>query len=316
MYLFTFKKKIMQITNNIFMVRPKHFSFNFETAHNNFYQNQVKISSKEIIDNVIAEFDKMVDNLINKGINVDVFEDKDDLITPDSIFPNNWITMHESGEIVLYPMFAKNRKIEVRDDIIKVLTQKYNFSNTIDLRKNICNDIFLEGTGSMVLDRKKRILYASISERTNQKLVEHFSKIFNYKTILFKSLQKVKNNYFPIYHTNVMMSIGDDFCVICLDSIIDSKQKKNVILSLEESEKKIICISEKQKNNFAGNMLQLKGNDKTLIMSKSAFKSLERNQIKKLESLTEILVCEIDTIEKIGGGSVRCMIAEIFSNAS
>ena len=303
----------MQLTNNIFMIKPMHFAFNHETSENNFYQKNITISDKKLNRNVLIEFDGMVNQLLEKGVNVKVFEDKESIVTPDSIFPNNWISTHMSGEIVLYPMYASNRRLEVRTDIIEKLIKDYNFSKVIDYRKKNEGKKFLEGTGSMILDRKNRILYASVSERTNKELVNQFSKEFGYSSVLFNSYQKINNTLSPIYHTNVMMSVCSEFCVICLDSIDDLNQKKNVILSLEKSGKKIINISQEQKNNFAGNMLQLQGKYKTLVMSSSAFNVLSTDQKKLLESMTDFAICNVETIEKIGGGSTRCMIAEIFS---
>ena len=303
----------MQLTNNIFMIKPMHFAFNHETSENNFYQKNITISDKKLNRDVLIEFDGMVNQLLEKGVNVKVFEDKESIVTPDSIFPNNWISTHKSGEIVLYPMYASNRRLEVRTDIIEKLIKDYNFSKVIDFRKENEGKKFLEGTGSMILDRQNKILYASVSERTNKELVNQFSKEFGYSSVLFNSYQKINNTLSPIYHTNVMMSLCSEFCVICLDSIDDLNQKKNVILSLEKSGKKIIDISQEQKNNFAGNMLQLQGKYKTLVMSSSAFNVLSTDQKKLLESMTDFAICNVETIEKIGGGSTRCMIAEIFS---
>ena len=305
-----------QNTSEIFMIRPKHFNFNHETAKNNHFQKEEKrLKNKEILENAVSEFEELVKKIKKKNIKVEVFEDREDVITTDSIFPNNWISLHKDGKIYLYPMFSEIRRKEKRIDLINYYRDEgYLINETIDLGKYEKENKFLEGTGSMVLDRENKLCYAATSERTSIEVLNKFCETSGYEAIAFKSYQTFKNKRKEIYHTNVMMCIADKYAIICLDSIDNIDERKYVIKKLIESKKEIIEINEKQCNNFAGNMLQLKNNEnkKFLIMSKSAYDSLSKEQLKLITSYNEIIYSSLDTIEKLGGGSARCMITENF----
>ena len=305
-----------QITSEIFMIRPKHFNFNHETAKNNHFQKEEKtLKNKEVLQNAISEFEELVKKIKQKNIKVEIFEDREEVITTDSIFPNNWISLHKDGKIYVYPMFSEIRRKEKRIDIINSYRDNgYLINETIDLSKYEKENKFLEGTGSMVLDRENKLCYAAISERTSREVLNKFCEISGYEAIAFKSYQTFENKRKEIYHTNVMMCIADKYVIICLDSIDNIDERKSVIEKLIESKKEIIEINEKQCNNFAGNMLQVKNNQnkKFLIMSKSAYDSLSKEQLKLITSHNEIIYSSLDTIEKLGGGSARCMITENF----
>ena len=305
-----------QVTSEIFMIRPKHFNFNHETAKNNHFQKEEKtLKNKEILQNAISEFEELVKKIKQKNIKVEIFEDREEVITTDSIFPNNWISLHKDGKIYVYPMFSEIRRKEKRIDIINSYRDNgYLINETIDLSKYEKENKFLEGTGSMVLDRENKLCYAAISERTSREVLNKFCETSGYEAIAFKSYQTFENKRKEIYHTNVMMCIADKYVIICLDSIDNIDERKSVIKKLIESKKEIIEINEKQCNNFAGNMLQVKNNQnkKFLIMSKSAYKSLSKEQLKLITSHNEIIYSSLDTIEKLGGGSARCMITENF----
>lgn len=305
-----------QVTSEIFMIRPKHFNFNHETAKNNHFQKEEKtLKNKEVLQNAISEFEELVKKIKQKNIKVEIFEDREEVITTDSIFPNNWISLHKDGKIYVYPMFSEIRRKEKRIDIINSYRDNgYLINETIDLSKYEKENKFLEGTGSMVLDRENKLCYAAISERTSREVLNKFCEISGYEAIEFKSYQTFENKRKEIYHTNVMMCIADKYVIICLDSIDNIDERKSVIEKLIESKKEIIEINEKQCNNFAGNMLQVKNNQnkKFLIMSKSAYDSLSKEQLKLITSHNEIIYSSLDTIEKLGGGSARCMITENF----
>ena len=303
-----------QSTNSILMIRPNNFGYNEETALDNHYQNQgsLEMNSNE---NAQKEFDNMVFNLRQNGISVYVFQDDDINYTPDSIFPNNWISFHENGDVGLYPMYAENRRLERRPEVIKFLEDEgFNIDNIVDYSSAESENKFLEGTGSMILDRENRIAYCSISKRSNEDLFIEFCEDFEFTPVLFNSYQSVGDKRLPIYHTNVMMCVATNYVVICLDSIDDKKQRKNVSNFINESGKKIIEISENQVESFAGNMLELlndKG-DSILVMSKSAENSLSEIQKNSIKKYSKIISSNINTIEVCGGGSARCMMAEIF----
>ncbi|MFL2619643.1 MAG: citrulline utilization hydrolase CtlX [Flavobacteriaceae bacterium] len=303
-----------QSTNSILMIRPNNFGYNEETALDNHYQNQgsLEMDSNE---NAQKEFDNMVFNLRQNGISVYVFQDDDINYTPDSIFPNNWISFHENGDVGLYPMYAENRRLERRPEVIKFLEDEgFNIDNIVDYSSAESENKFLEGTGSMILDRENRIAYCSISKRSNEDLFIEFCEDFEFTPVLFNSYQSVGDKRLPIYHTNVMMCVATNYVVICLDSIDDKKQRKNVSNFINETGKKIIEISENQVESFAGNMLELlndKG-DSILVMSKSAENSLSEIQKNSIKKYSKIISSNINTIEVCGGGSARCMMAEIF----
>ena len=302
-----------QITKNILMIEPVSFNYNAETALNNYFQkNDANFSKPQIQKKALEEFNNFVKLLRSKQVNVHVIKDTIHPLTPDSIFPNNWISFHSNGEVLLYPMFANNRRLERRRDIIKKLQNEYFVSQVKSLVHYEDKSIFLEGTGSMILDRTNKICYASISLRTNKSIVLDFCDQLNYKPVLFNSFQDVDGKRLPIYHTNVMMCVASDFAIVCLDAIDSQDEKNSVINSLITTNKEIIQISELQANKFAGNMLQVQGDKKYLIMSESAFNTLSEEQIQKIESYCSILYSDLKTIEKFGGGSARCMMAEIF----
>ena len=302
-----------QITKNILMIEPVSFNYNAETALNNYFQkNDANFSKPQIQKKALEEFNNFVKLLRSKQVNVHVIKDTIHPLTPDSIFPNNWISFHSNGEVLIYPMFANNRRLERRRDIIKKLQNEYLVSEVKSLVHYEDKSIFLEGTGSMILDRTNKICYASISLRTNKSIVLDFCDQLNYKPVLFNSFQDVDGKRLPIYHTNVMMCVASDFAIVCLDAIDSQDEKNSVINSLITTNKEIIQISELQANKFAGNMLQVQGDKKYLIMSESAFNILSEKQIQKIESYCSILYSDLKTIEKFGGGSARCMMAEIF----
>jgi len=309
------KKIKKQITKNLIMVRPEHFDFNYETAENNHFQKEEKKLSKEkILKNAKGEFDNLYKKLIKNKINVDVFNDRKKVRTTDSVFPNNWISLHQDGSVYVYPMFSENRRKERRFDIIEKLKKQFVIRSVIDLSYFEKESVFLEGTGSMILDRQNKICYSSISDRTNLIALNDFCNRALYNPVTFKSYQKVEGKINLIYHTNVMMCIADQYAIVCLDSIHNTKEREVLISSLEKTNKEIIEISEKQCNSFAGNMLQVsnRNDQKFLVMSSSAYKCLNTFQIKKILSYNKVIHSNLEQIEKLGGGSARCMIAENF----
>lgn len=298
------------------MIRPVNFRMNEQTAVNNYYQS--------VLDNVLPEtvnakaqqeFDNYAEKLRAIGVNVVVVDDSKDTDTPDSIFPNNWVSFHENGNVGLYPMFAENRRLERREDILVTLEEKgFTINNVVDYTSAEAEHVFLEGTGSLILDRINRKAYCALSPRADEDLFIEFCEDFEFTPVVFTSNQTVNGERKAIYHTNVMMCIGETFAVICLDSIDDKKERKSVIKHLKENGKEVLAITEAQVNNFAGNMLQVKGanDDPYLIMSQAAYDSLNNGQITTLNKHTKILSSSLDTIEACGGGSARCMMAEVF----
>ena len=306
---------MQQTTNTILMIRPVNFRMNEQTAVNNFFQEDLDLKNTVINAKAQEEFDVFVEKLRGVGVNVIVEDDLKSSDTPDSIFPNNWISFHENGEVGLYPMFAENRRKERREDILDRLEEEgFLIQNIMDYTSAEEDDIFLEGTGSILLDRVYRKAYCALSARADEELFIEFCEDFEYTPIVFVAFQTVDGKRLPIYHTNVMMTLGADFAVICLDSIDDKADRKNVIQHLKENGKEIIVITEAQMHQFAGNMLEVKGlNDKRfLVMSKAAHDSLTHDQITKIEKYCEILSSDLNTIETCGGGSARCMMAEVF----
>jgi hypothetical protein len=305
----------MQITNTILMIRPVNFRMNEQTAVNNYFQRDIDLGDTAINARAQAEFDDFVTLLRSKGVTVLVVEDTKDPSTPDSIFPNNWISFHADGTVGMYPMFAENRRDERREDILDMLEKKgFLIESVMDYTTAEEEGIFLEGTGSILLDRMNEKAYCALSERANEELLIEFCEDFEYLPVIFKAYQTVDGKRLPIYHTNVMMCLGEDFSVICLDSIDDKKERKNVTDHLKKDGKEIINITEKQMHHFAGNMLQVLGgeNKRLLVMSTAAYDSLTRDQIKRLEAHSEIVHSSLETIETCGGGSARCMMAEVF----
>eukprot|EP00510_Aplanochytrium_minuta_P007545 CAMPEP_0184029876 /NCGR_PEP_ID=MMETSP0955-20130417/947_1 /TAXON_ID=627963 /ORGANISM="Aplanochytrium sp, Strain PBS07" /LENGTH=330 /DNA_ID=CAMNT_0026315053 /DNA_START=106 /DNA_END=1098 /DNA_ORIENTATION=- len=310
-----------QCTGHVFMVRPRNFYLNKETKQDNKFQTSLNLTAEEIQERALLEFDAFVDKLRLAGIRVNVIQDSLDTDTPDSIFPNNWVSFHSDGAYVLYPMKCKTRQLERRADIITHLRlngYQINENSLIDLSKYEKEQQFLEGTGSLVLDRINKIAYAALSERTDAALVETFVSVSGYRAVTFHAFSGGidEGDVYPIYHTNVMMCIGDKFAVVCLESILNVQERGAVKATIESSGKEIVEISLDQLKQFAGNMLQLENvqnNSKVLVMSSSAFSSLDSLQKEKLLKWNqEILAAKIDTIETLGGGSARCCIAEIF----
>lgn len=305
-----------QITNTILMVRPVSFRTNEQTAVNNYYQKVLDSLTPETVQfKALQEFDNFVDKLRAIGVEVIVINDTKETDTPDSIFPNNWISFHENGDVGLYPMFAENRRLERREDVLEIIENKgFLIENVIDYTSAEDEELFLEGTGSLLLDRVNSKAYCALSPRADEDLLIEFCEDFEYTPVSFVSYQTVNEKRLPIYHTNVIMCLGEKFSVICLDSIDDKKERKNVMKHLKEDGKEIISISEEQVNSFAGNMLQVLGNNdkRYTIMSNSAYKSLTKQQISKIEKHNTILYSSLDTIEACGGGSARCMMAEVF----
>lgn len=301
-----------QITDSLIMVRPANFGFNKQTAVDNaFQQNDKSLKSAEISQKALAEFDAFVDKLRAHDIEVLVIEDTSKPKKTDAIFPNNWISMHENGVLVTYPMFAESRRKERREDVVEDLLNQHVVHKhyTFDFYED--EGLYLEGTGSMIFDRPNKLLYASLSDRTEARILEKFCVLMNYRKVVFNAEDQ---NGKPIYHTNVMMTLGREFAIICLDTIPNPEEKTEVLKSLERTGKEVIEISLDQMNSFAGNMLQVMSKEGIpyLIMSEQAFKSLDVTQLNKIRSFTEFLYFPIDTIEKYGGGSARCMIAENF----
>lgn len=305
-----------QITNSILMIRPVAFRMNEQTAVNNYYQKVLEgLLPTTVNAKAQQEFDAFVDKLTAVGIDVTVVDDILSPDTPDSIFPNNWISFHENGDVALYPMFAKNRRAERREEILDILEEKgFEINNIMDYTSAEDDGFFLEGTGSLLLDRENSKAYCALSPRADEELFIEFCEDFDYAPVLFEAFQSVDGERKLIYHTNVMMCLGETFAVICADCIDDKKERKMVLDNLKENGKEIILITEEQVNNFAGNMLVVRGSDdkRFLVMSKSAHQSLTPKQITQLEKHAEILSSSLDTIEACGGGSARCMMAEIF----
>ena len=304
------------ITHTVLMIRPRNFAFNAETAENNSFQiEDVSMNDKTVSQEAVKEFDGMVEKLKYHGVNVLVYEDTDSPITTDAVFPNNWFTTHADGKIITYPMEAVSRRNERREDIIEELIQQYMYTNRYGFEYLEDDNAFLEGTGSMVFDRDHRMIYACLSSRTSIEALEKCSVLLGYRKLIFHAYDRMGN---AIYHTNVMMCVGDRFSVICLESVKDAEERESLRRSLENSGKTIIEISLDQMHSFAGNMLQLysESGRSVLVMSESAFKSLNWDQLDKLKMFCEVLPVKVDTIEKASGGSVRCMMAEIFPSVT
>lgn len=297
------------------MVRPHSFRKNEETATNNHYQRDIaQASPEEIIERAQEEFDGLVDQLKAAGVEVVVFDEAEPHETPDALFPNNWISTHADGTVALYPMFAPNRRTERREDVPLVLEHQFGFDvrQIIDFTEFESHNKFLEGTGSIVLDRINRKAYAALSDRTDARALEHFCDQLDFEPVAFQALQTVDNQRLPIYHTNVMMSIGSGYAVVCLDCIDSDDERKQVVDAIAQDGLELIAITEEQVNQFAGNMLELTGDEgPVLVMSASAYQSLVPGQIEKLQQHTTLLHAPLPTIETCGGGSARCMIAEI-----
>ncbi|MCT2408009.1 arginine deiminase-related protein [Chryseobacterium antibioticum] len=303
----------MQTTDTVLMIEPIAFGYNAETAKNNYFQVEQKGS--DIQAKALAEFNSFVGKLRSKGVNVITIKDTLDPHTPDSIFPNNWVSFHKDGKVVLYPMFASNRRVERREDIIESIeNQGYEVAEIDDWSFSETQGHFLEGTGSMIFDHDSKIAYGSVSLRLDENLFREFCEKYGFTPIVFHSYQTVGTERLPIYHTNVMMCVADQFVVICLDCIDDELEREKVIETIKNSGKEIIEISEEQMQQFAGNMLQVQNKDgqKYLVMSQTAYQSLTSDQVSAIEKYCEIIYSDLNTIEVNGGGSARCMLAEVF----
>ncbi|MEJ8605080.1 amidinotransferase [Riemerella anatipestifer] len=303
----------MQTTNTVLMIEPVAFGYNAQTAENNYFQ--VNSENADTQSKALQEFKNFVEKLRSKGITVISVQDTLEPHTPDSIFPNNWVSFGADGRVTLYPMYAPNRRDERRMDILENLkNQGFKINEVVDLTSSEKDNVFLEGTGSIIFDHDNKLAYGSVSLRLDETLFREFCEKFGYTPIVFHSYQTAGTERLPIYHTNVMMCVADRFVVICLDCIDDLDERQNVVDTIKKSGKEIIEISEEQMQNFAGNMLQVHNDEgkKFLVMSQSAYQSLSPNQIESIEKYSEIIYSDLNTIETNGGGSARCMLAEVF----
>ena len=301
-----------QTTSQVLMIRPDHFGYNEETALNNTFQkNSGDLSQNEIVEGAKKEFDRCVQLLKEAEVDVLVVDDTPLPHKPDAVFPNNWITFHEVGAILTYPMFSQIRRAERREDIITLCMEKFGFERRYSLEHYEEKNTFLEGTGSMVLDREKRMVYACLSVRTDPTVLDKFCALFGYNRFIFTATDREGS---PIYHTNVMMSLGSAFAVVCLDALSKDEERDALIRQLNGSGKEIISITREQMNHFAGNMLALesKFGQPLLVMSDQAKNSLTKPQHERLCQFAKIISSPLEIIETYGGGSARCMIAEIF----
>jgi hypothetical protein len=292
----------------IMMIEPVSFGFNEETAANNYFQRKEQIDDAQ--SKALVEFKRFVEQLAFHDIDVLVVQDTPSPLTPDSIFPNNWISIHEEGTMVLYPMYAKNRRQERKQTVVDAVKNSVGIHEIVDLTHFESSHKYLEGTGSMVLDRKNKIAYACISERTDEALFSTFCLKMNYTPMLFHAQDQ---RGLPIYHTNVLMCMADQYVVICLDAVYDQIEREQLIEQFTATQKEIINISFDQMDHFCGNMLQVKNKkgDYFLVMSTQAFNHLDADQVKRLETYQPIIHSDITTIETLGGGSARCMMAEL-----
>ncbi len=304
-----------QITDTILMVRPVGFRMNEQTAVNNFFQEDIDVKNAQINQRAQQEFDRFVKLLQEHGIRVIVVDDSLEADTPDSIFPNNWVSFHGNGTVCLYPMFAENRRKERREDILNLLEEQgFVIEHIMDYTSAEQEGVYLEGTGSILMDRINQKAYCALSQRADEDLFIEYCEDFDCAPVLFTAYQSVEGKRLPIYHTNVMMAMAEDFVIICLDSIDDKKERKNVLEQIKGDGREIIEISEAQMYQFAGNMLQVLGGDGQayMVMSSAAYNSLDPKQIRSIEKYCPILHSPLDTIETCGGGSARCMMAEVF----
>jgi hypothetical protein len=307
---------MLQTTNSILMIRPVNFRMNEQTAVNNYYQKVLKdLLPATVNQKAQQEFDAFVEKLRGFGVEVVVVSDTKELDTPDSIFPNNWVSFHADATVALYPMFAENRRLERREDILEELEKNgFLIENIVDYTSAEDEQVYLEGTGSMILDRENKKAYCALSPRADEDLFIEFCEDFEYTPVVFTSYQTVDNKREAIYHTNVMMCVAETFAVVCLSTIDDKSERKNLMKSLKEDKKQVIDITEEQVTSFAGNMLQVKGaNDELfLVMSQAAHDCLTQSQISQINRHCKIISSSLATIEACGGGSARCMMAEVF----
>jgi hypothetical protein len=301
-----------QTTSHILMIRPAHFGYNDQTAANNAFQSyDADLTSEEIKAKGREEFDAFVAILRGRAVNVVVADEAETPVKPDTVFPNNWITMHSDGTMVFYPMYAPLRRLERDPSVIEHLEKQFKVKRKVHLEHYEAVNRFLEGTGSMIFDRVHEIVYACLSPRTDLTLLDEWCDLMHYKRVAFKAVDAEERD---IYHTNVMMALGESFVVICLETVPDEKERLNLIKHFEQTGKEIIEISLDQMMHFAGNMLQVRNDfgETFLVMSEQAFKSLHSGQIAHIQRHTQIIYADIKTIETFGGGSARCMMAEIF----
>ena len=304
-----------QLTNHILMIRPAQFRMNEQTAVNNYFQAQAGMTPEAVEKKAQEEFDTYVSVLREKGVQVTVVQDTLDPDTPDALFPNNWVSFHQDATVALYPMFAENRRLERREAVLEILEEDgFIIDQVMDYTAAEDSGIFLEGTGSLILDRIHKKAYCALSSRADEELFIEFCEDFKYTPVIFTANQTVEGKRLPIYHTNVMMCLAETFAVICSDSIDDKKARKAVLNHLKEDGKEVIAISEVQMHSFAGNMLQVLGSNETpyLVMSTTAYESLQPDQLSKIRKHCEIIHADLSTIETCGGGSARCMMAEVF----
>ena len=297
------------------MIRPVAFRMNEQTTINNYFQEDLNVKRQTINERAQTEFDDFVAVLRQKGVNVIVVDDKKENDSPDSIFPNNWVSFHKSGTVAIYPMFAENRRKERREDIFDILEEKgYVINDVVDYTSAELEGIYLEGTGSILKDRVHQKAYCALSQRADEELFIEFCEDFDCFPVIFTANQSVNGKRMPIYHTNVMMAMAESFAVICLNTIDDKKERKNVVAHLKNDGKEIIIISEQQMHHFAGNMLQVIGADEQrfMVMSSAAYNSLKPEQLLAIRKHCEIIHSSLETIEASGGGSARCMMAEVF----
>jgi hypothetical protein len=301
----------MPVASTILMIRPAAFGFNEETAANNFFQHNLPDANGQLQQKAAEEFDNMVQLLRDRGIDVQVIEDTVQPPKPDAIFPNNWISTSPSGIVSVFPMYAPNRRLEKREDILQWLEREFRVNDVQDWSEYEVEGRFLEGTGSMIIDHDNKMIYAAASERTSIAVLEKYAAVNHYQAIVFLATDI---NGRPVYHTNVVMSLGDDFAVLCEEAIDEEWELIAVRQLLDSTGKVIIPITREQMHAFAGNMLQVRNNngEKFLILSQAAYDSLRKEQKHMLEAYSTLLPVAIPTIEKVEGGSVRCMMAEVF----
>jgi len=296
------------ISKRVLMVRPHAFGHNPQTAVNNLFQ--LKTTRDAVPEKALHEFDTLVTVLQTRGVEVHVVQDTEDPHTPDALFPNNWISFHETGQFFLYPMFAANRRAERKASVLKYVAQQFSSFQRVDLSFYEQEDFFLEGTGSMVLDRDAKIAYACRSPRTHERVLRDFCTLAGYTPCIFDATDLLG---YPYYHTNVMMTVTRRHVIVCLDSIVNEVQRQQLKSFIQESKKQLLVITRKQVTSFAGNMLELQGHDvlPLLVMSTQAFLSLTPLQCEQISCYNEIVHCSLSTIEEAGGGSARCMLTEI-----
>lgn len=304
-----------QSADLLLMIRPASFRMNEETAINNAYQ-QAAEDGTDAVAMAQAEFDGLVRTLRDQGITVCVQEDDPEADTPDALFPNNWVSFHSDGRVGLYPMFAVNRRRERREDVLMRLSTDYGrvLEEIVDFTEFEEHDVFLEGTGSLILDRLHGVVYASLGPRTDEQAVHHFCEAFGYDLVAFTASQTAGDTTAPIYHTNVMLAIGSEWAVVCDEIIRDEEERNTVLQALTDSGRNVVRITGEQVNGFAGNVLEVRNarGERFIAMSNAAHAAFTSDQRETLSGFATLVHAPIPTIEKLGGGSVRCMLAEVF----